>query len=158
MGIKQLIAISCQSLVFRLILLSAKKQREKASPPDARQLLVSPYDKSSCGTIANAIAKSDLGVSATVDGYSVRVSVPSLNQERRKEMVKLAGKKSEEHKVAIRNIRQDANKSLERLEKDGEISKDDLARHKTDVQKITDRFVADVDKIRAAKEVDILEV
>lgn len=128
------------------------------SVPDARQLLITPFDRSVAGAIANAIAKSDLGVSAMVDGNNIRVSVPTLNQERRKEMVKLAGKKSEEHKVAIRNIRQDANKNLERMEKDGGVTKDDLARYKTDVQKITDRFIADIDKVRIAKEADIMEV
>ena len=126
--------------------------------PDARQLLVTPYDKSACGAISNAITRSELGISANVDGNSVRVSVPTLNQERRKEMVKLAGKKSEEHKVAVRNIRQDANKNLERMEKDGEIAKDELARHKADVQKVTDKYIADIDKIRVAKEADIMAV
>lgn len=126
--------------------------------PDARQLLVTPYDKSACGTISNAISKSDLGVSSNVDGNSVRVSVPTLNQERRKEMVKLAGKKSEDHKVAVRNIRQDANKHLERMEKDAEMSKDDLKTHKADVQKITDRYIAEIDKIRVGKEADIMAV
>ena len=86
--------------------------------PDARQLLVTPYDKSSVGAIANAISKSDLGVSAIADGNGVRVSVPRLTQERRKEMVKLAGKKGEAHKIAIRNIRRDANDALKKLEKD----------------------------------------
>jgi len=93
-----------------------------------------------------------------VDGNNVRVSVPTLNQERRKEMVKLAGKKSEDHKIAVRNIRQDANKNLERSEKDGDITKDDLTRYKGDVQKITDRYIAEIDKVRIAKEADIMEV
>jgi ribosome recycling factor len=128
------------------------------SVPDARQLLVTPFDRNVAGAIANAISKSDLGVSAMVDGNNVRVSVPTLNQERRKEMVKLAGKKSEEHKIAVRNIRQDANKNLERSEKDGEITKDDLTRYKGDVQKITDRYIAEIDKVRVAKEADIMEV
>ena len=134
------------------------KTMGQVSVPDARQLLVTPYDASVVGTIANAISKTDLGVTAVADGKSVRVSVPTLTTERRKEMVKLAGKKAEAHKIAVRNIRQDANKDLEKMEKDGEISKDDLARYKTDVQKITDRMIAEVDKIGKAKEGEIMEV
>jgi len=128
------------------------------SVPDARQLLISPWDKAIAGQIANTIAKSDLGVQAIKDGDNIRVSVPSLNEERRKEMVKLAGKKAEAHKVAIRNVRRDANDHLKRLEKEGGMTKDDLQRDEAEVQKITDQFIADVDKIRAAKEVEILEV
>ncbi len=134
------------------------KTLANVSVPDARQLLVTPYDRSAAGAIANAISKSDLGVSASVDGNAVRVSVPTLNQERRKEMVKLAGKKAEAHKIAIRNIRQDANKAFEKMEKDGGISKDDLTRYKNDVQKITDRFSDQIEKARISKEADILEV
>ena len=134
------------------------KTMGQVSVPDARQLLVTPYDPGVVGTIANAISKTALGVTAVADGKTVRVSVPTLTTERRKEMVKMAGKKSEAHKIAVRNIRQDANKDLERMEKDGEISKDDLARFKGDVQKITDRMIADVDKIGKAKEGEIMEV
>ncbi|BCM89819.1 Ribosome-recycling factor [Abditibacteriota bacterium] len=134
------------------------KTMGQVSVPDARQLLVTPYDPSVVGTIANAISKTDLGVTAVADGKSVRVSVPTLTTERRKEMVKLAGKKAEAHKIAVRNIRQDANKDLEKMEKDGEMSKDDLARFKGDVQKITDKMIAEVDKIGKAKEAEIMEV
>ncbi|MBV9470644.1 MAG: ribosome recycling factor [Abitibacteriaceae bacterium] len=126
--------------------------------PDARQLLISPWDKSVAGAIANAILKSDLGVQATKDGDNVRVSVPTLNEERRKEMVKMAGKKTEAHKVAIRNVRRDANDHLKKMEKDGAITKDELQRHEAEVQKITDRFIAESDKVRAAKEAEIMEV
>lgn len=129
-----------------------------ASVVDARQLLVTPYDKGAAGAIANAIAKSDLGVGANSDGGAVRVSVPSLTQERRKEMVKLAGKKAEAHKIAVRNIRRDANDALKKMEKEGDLSKDELARHEGDVQKITNGFIADIDKARASKETDISAV
>lgn len=128
------------------------------SVPDARQLLVTPWDKSVAGAIANAISKSDLGVQATKDGDAVRVSVPSLNEERRKEMVKMAAKKAEAHKVAIRNVRRDANDHLKKMEKDGGLTKDELQRHEGEVQKITDRFITDIDKARAAKENEIMEV
>ena len=134
------------------------KSLAAVSAPDARQLLVSPFDKSITNVIANAISKSDLGVSAVVDGQNVRVSIPSLNTERRKEMVKLAGKKAEAHKVAIRNIRRDANDALKKMEKDGAISKDELAGHEKTVQKITDTHIAEVDKMRAAKEAEIMEI
>jgi len=134
------------------------KSMGNVTVPDARLLLVTPWDKSTLNIIANAIAKSDLGVSAVADGTTVRVSVPSLNQERRKELVKVAGKKAEAHKVAVRNIRRDANDTLKSYEKEGLISKDELARHEADVQKITDKFIAEIDKVRVAKEADILEV
>jgi ribosome recycling factor len=122
------------------------------SAPDARQLLVQPWDKSVAAAIANAIVKSDLGFQATKDGDNVRVSIPALNEERRKEMVKLAGKKAEEHKVAIRNDR------LKKMEKDGDLTKDELQRYEGDVQKTTDKMIAEVDRLRAAKEADIMEV
>ena len=128
------------------------------SVPDARQLLVSPYDKSAAGAIANAIGKGDSGLQATKDGDAVRVSVPSLNEERRRDMVKLAHKKAEDHKVALRNVRRDANDSLKKLEKDGDLTKDELARWEGAVQKATDNAVSEVDRMRAAREADILEV
>ncbi len=134
---------------------TALKTLATASVVDARQLLVTPYDKGAAGAIANAIAKSDLGVGALSDGGQVRVSVPNLTQERRNEMVKLAGKKAEAHKIAIRNIRRDANDALKKMEKEGDLSKDELTRHEGDVQKITDRFVVDIEKTRAAKETEI---
>lgn len=138
--------------------LTPLNQMGTVSAPDARQLLVQPWDKSVAATIANAIMKSDLGFQATKDGDNVRVSIPALNEERRKEMVKLAGKKAEEHKVAIRNVRRDTNDRLKKMEKDGDISKDELQRYEGDVQKATDKMIAEIDRLRAAKEVDILEV
>jgi ribosome recycling factor len=133
-------------------------QLATVSAPEPRQLLIKPYDAASAAQIANAIMKSDLGVQAVKDGQSVRVSVPHLNEERRKEMVKLAGKKAEAHKVAVRNVRRDANDHLKRMEKDGTLSKDDLARHEAEVLKITDRIIHEIDAMRTAKEAEILEV
>ena len=126
--------------------------------PDARHLLIAPWDKGVVNNIVNAISKSDLGVQAVKEGDQVRVSVPALNEERRKEMVKSAGKKTEAHKVAIRNVRRDANDHLKRMEKDGKLTKDELQRHEAEVQKITDRFIAESDKMRTAKEAEIMEV
>ena len=138
--------------------LTPLNQLATVSAPEPRQLLIKPYDAASAGQIANAIMKSDLGLQAIKDGQTVRVSVPHLNEDRRKEMVKLAGKKAESHKVAVRNVRRDANDHLKRMEKDGTLSKDDLARHEAEVQKITDRIIHEIDAMRAAKEAEILEV
>ena len=133
-------------------------QMANISSPDPRQLLIAPYDKTTAAAIVGAIAKSPLGFQATKDGDNVRVSVPSLNEERRKEMVKQAGKLAEGQKVSIRNVRRDANDTLKKMEKEGGMTKDELARYEADVQKITDRFIADVDKMRTAKEAEIMEV
>lgn len=138
--------------------LTPLNQLATISTPDARQLLIAPWDKNSASPISNAISKSDLGLQATTDGGQVRVSIPALNEERRREMVKTAGKKAEAHKVAIRNVRRDANDTLKKMEKDSELTKDDLTKFEADVQKITDRVIADIDKMRVAKETDILEV
>ena len=133
-------------------------QVANVAAPDARQLLVSPWDKTASNAIVNAISKSDLGLQVTKDGDNVRVSVPSLNEERRREMVKTAAKKAEEHKVSVRNVRRDANDRFKKMEKDGELTKDDLQTLEASVQKITDRMIADVDKLRVTREAEILEV
>lgn len=137
------------------------QQLATISAPDPRQLLIQPYDKSDknlASNIVNSILKSDLGLQATRDGDNVRVSVPHLNEERRREMVKLAHKKTEAHKVAVRNVRRDANDHLKKMEKDGGMTKDDLTRHEAEVQKITDRMIAEVDRMCSAKEAEIMEV
>jgi ribosome recycling factor len=134
------------------------KQVANISAPDPRQILIAPWDKNLAPQIANVISKSDLGMQAIRDGDNVRVSVPTLNEERRKEMVKLAGKKTEQHKVALRNIRRDANDNLKKMEKDGGLTKDELQRYEGEVQKITDRLIVDADKLRTAKEAEIMEV
>ena len=128
------------------------------SVADARQLLVKPHDKSVAGQIANTIEKSDLGVQAVREGDSIRVSIPSLNEERRKEMVKLAGKKTEEHKIAIRNVRREANEQLKKMEKDGGMTKDDLKREEDAVQRATDKFTAEAEQLHEEKEAEIMQV
>ena len=133
-------------------------QLANISAPDARQLLIAPWDKGVTNSIVAALGRSDLGLQAIKDGDSVRVSVPALNEERRREMVKMAGKKAEAHKVGVRNARRDANDALKNLEKDGGVTKDELQRWEGDVQKITDRFIADIDATRTAKESEIMEV
>lgn len=126
--------------------------------PDARQLLVTPFDKSAAGNISNAISKSDLGVGANVDGMNIRVSVPNLTEERRREMVKLAGKQAEQHKIAMRNIRRDANDEFKKMEKEGEISKDEMKTYEGEVQKVTDKYVKEIDVARDSKETEIMEI
>ncbi len=125
--------------------------------PDPRTLLIQPWDKSSLGDIEKAIMKSDLGLTPTSDGNVIRLSIPALTEERRTELVKLTRKYGEEAKVAIRNIRRDANDDIKKLEK-SEISEDESRRHQDDIQKLTDKFTAEVDKVLAAKEKEILEV
>ncbi|WP_199618020.1 ribosome recycling factor [Paenibacillus alkalitolerans] len=124
---------------------------------DSRTLTIQPWDKSAIGAIEKGILKSDLGLTPTNDGSSIRISLPALTEERRAELVKTTKKYGEEAKVAIRNIRRDANDDIKKLEKD-QISEDESKRHQEDVQKLTDRFVAEVDKVLAAKEKEIMEV
>lgn len=133
-------------------------QMANISTPDPRTLMIQPWDKSSLGAIEKAIQKSELGLTPTNDGNLIRITIPSLTEERRQELVKLVKRNGEEAKVAIRNIRRDANDDLKKLEKNGEISEDESHRHQDDIQKTTDRFIAEVDKVTSAKEKEILEV
>lgn len=126
--------------------------------PDARTLMIQPWDKSSLGAIEKAIMKSDLGLTPANDGNIIRISIPPLTEERRAELVKMTKKSGEEAKVAIRNIRRDANDDIKKLEKAATISEDDSRRHQDDIQKVTDRFIAEVDKVLVAKEAEIMEV
>ncbi|TKD71662.1 ribosome recycling factor [Pseudalkalibacillus hwajinpoensis] len=126
--------------------------------PEARMLLIQPYDKSSVGDIEKAILKSDLGLTPSNDGNVIRLTIPALTEERRKDLVKLVKKYAEESKVVIRNIRRDANDELKKKEKDGDITEDELRRGNDDVQKLTDKFVAEADSIAADKEKEIMAV
>jgi len=126
--------------------------------PDARTIAIQPWETSMITAIEKAILKSDLGINPSNDGKLIRLIVPMLSEERRKEMVKLAHKKAEDAKVAIRNIRRDGNDSLKKKEKDKEIREDELKRHLDEVQKVTDDHVKQVDEILANKEKEILEV
>ena len=138
--------------------MTALSQIGNISAPDARQLLIAPWEKNLAGPIVNAILKSGLGLQATTDGGNVRVSVPALNEERRREMVKTAAKKAEEHKVAVRNVRREAIERIKKMEKENDLTKDDVQRYEGDAQKTTDHIIAEIDRIRSAKEIDILEV
>lgn len=126
--------------------------------PDARQLLVQPYDRTSLGSIEKAIRQSDLGFNPTNDGNLIRITIPQLTEERRRDLVKLVHKRVEEAKIAIRNIRRDSNDHLKRLRKDKEMSEDEEKRAQEQLQKATDRAIRDADGIGQAKEAEMLEV
>lgn len=126
--------------------------------PEARLLTISPYDKSALGDIEKAIMKSDLGISPTNDGSLIRIAIPALTEERRKDLVKLVKKEAEEAKVGIRNIRRDSNDDLKKSEKNGEITEDGLRSFSEEVQKLTDDYIVKIDQVAKEKEKEILEV
>ncbi len=126
--------------------------------PEPRMLVIQPWDKSSLSLIEKAILKADIGLTPTNDGSVIRLVIPALTQERRKELTKMVKKYGEEAKVAIRNIRRDANDSFKKLEKDGTITEDDMKRFQDKVQKSTDKYVDLVDKTVVEKDKDIMEV
>ncbi|MDQ0299163.1 ribosome recycling factor [Salibacterium salarium] len=128
------------------------------SVPEARLLVITPFDKSSIGNIEKGIQKADLGLSPNNDGNVIRINIPSLTEERRKELSKLVRKYAEEARVAVRNIRRDANDEFKKEEKAGDISEDDLRKLQDDVQKLTDKHVAAIDKAAEDKEQEIMEV
>jgi len=128
------------------------------SAPEARLLVVQPWDHSVLGAIEKAILKSDLGLNPTNDGRVIRVVIPYLSEERRKELIKIVHKKAEEGRVAIRNCRRDGLEDLQKLQKDKLISEDDFKRGKEELQKLTDRFIERVDEVTGNKEEEILEV
>jgi ribosome recycling factor len=125
---------------------------------DARTIGVQPWEKKMLGAIEKAIRESDLGLNPATVGDLIRVPTPALTEERRKEMVKLVRGEAEDAKIAIRNIRRDANESLKKLLKDKAISEDDERRTQDEVQKLTDKFVAEVDKMVVEKEKDVMTV
>ncbi|EHC9968913.1 ribosome recycling factor [Staphylococcus pseudintermedius] len=134
------------------------QQLASINVPEARLLVVSPYDKTSLADIEKAIIAANLGVNPTSDGDVIRIMVPALTEERRKEIVKEVKKTGENAKVSIRNIRRDANDTLKRQEKDGDISEDELRSGSDEVQKITDSSIKEIDQLVADKEKDIMSV
>jgi ribosome recycling factor len=126
--------------------------------PEARMLIISPYDKNSIKAIERAIQNSDLSINPSNDGQVIRLLFPQLTSERRKELVKVVRHKAEEGRVAARNIRREARRELEALEKDGEISADDLERAEKEMEKLTHEYVAEIDRMLARKEQELLEV
>ncbi len=134
------------------------KQLASVSVPEARLLTIQPWDKGSLLAIEKAIQKSDLGLNPSSDGNVIRLAIPPLTEERRRELVKVVHKKVEEGRVEIRNIRRDAHEMLRDFKKEKEISEDSEFSAQEDLQKVTDRFIADADKIGQEKEQELLEV
>lgn len=128
------------------------------SVPDARTLSVSVWDKGLAKAVEKALRESDLGLNPVSDGQLIRIPIPPLSEERRKELVKVAGKYAEQNKVAIRNIRRDALDEVKKLKKDSLISEDDEKRYGNDIQKLTDDSIKKIDALLAQKEKDILQV
>ncbi len=125
------------------------------SSPDATTLMIQPFDRSSMRAIEKAISESDIGLTPNNDGSSIRLNIPPLTTDRRKELVKMVSKLAEEGKVAIRNVRRDAIDSLRKLEKAKEISEDDSKSQQEQVDKLTEKFVKTIDKVTAEKEKEI---
>lgn len=126
--------------------------------PDARTLSIQPFDRNSLAAIEKAILKSDLGLTPNSDGVSLRIAFPAPTEERRKELVKLAKKEAEEGKVALRNVRRDENDKIKAQEKKNDITQDESKRLQDQLQKLTDRYVQEIDQALAKKEAEIMEV
>jgi ribosome recycling factor len=126
--------------------------------PEARVIIINPYDVSSLTAIEKSIRDSDLGVNPTDDGKTIRVTLPELTEERRKDYIKMARSKAEEGRVAIRNIRRNAKQALERLEKDGEVGKDDVTGAEKRLDRVTKEHVDEIDEMLKGKEAELLEV
>jgi ribosome recycling factor len=132
-------------------------QMASLSVPESRLISIQPWDVSVIKEIEKAILKSDLGLTPSSDGKIIRIAIPALTEERRKELVKVVNKMSEDHKVAVRNLRRDANDMIKELKKEGEISEDEAFKAQDQVQKITDEHIKLIDEINAGKEKEILE-
>lgn len=128
------------------------------SIPESRLIVISPWDASIIGAIEKAIQKSELGLMPSNDGKIIRITIPPLTEERRKELVRLVKKMAEECKVKLRNARREANEQLKALKKDNKISEDEMFTYQEDVQKEMDRYIERVDKLLAAKEKEIMEI
>lgn len=137
---------------------TALNQTANISVPEARLVVIQPWDKSTLALIEKAILASDLGFNPSNDGKVIRINIPPLTEERRKELAKVAKNNAENCRVAIRNVRRDANEELKKLQKSGDITEDDLKRGEGDIQKVTDNYISKVDALLAAKEKEIMEV
>jgi ribosome recycling factor len=134
------------------------KQVASISVPDARSLVIQAFDRNTVGDIRKAIEKSDLGLTPNIDGNQIRLVIPPLNEERRKDLVKVVKKKAEEGKVAVRNVRHKMHDDLKAQLKDHKITEDDSKRLQDQLQKLTDRFTKEIDQLVTAKEKEIMEV
>lgn len=137
--------------------LTPLNQMANLSVPESRLITIQPWDVSVIKEVEKAILKSDLGLTPSNDGKIIRISIPPLTEERRKELVKVINKISEDHKIAVRNIRRDSNELLKGLKKDGDISEDDAFKAQDQVQKITDEHIKLIDDVNKDKEKEILE-
>lgn len=126
--------------------------------PDARTIMITPFDAKSLKDVSKAIQMSDIGINPTNDGKSIRLVIPPLTEERRKDLTKLIKKYGEEAKVAVRNVRRDVNDSLKKAEKAGEITEDDLKKDLDEIQKLTDKCMKDIDDILAKKDKELMEI
>jgi ribosome recycling factor len=137
---------------------TALSQLASIQVPEARMALISPFDKGAMASIEKAIRESDLGVNPGNDGSVIRINFPQLTEERRKEYIKVVKGKAEDSKISMRNIRRAAKEAMEKMEKDGDIGKDDLARGEKELEKVTADHVAKIDEMLKHKEVELLEV
>lgn len=133
-------------------------QLASVSIPDSRTITIQPWDKNAFSDVEKSIQKSDLGLNPVNDGRVIRISIPPLTEERRKDLVKVAKKYTEEAKIAIRNVRRDANDTLKKMKNDKELSEDEMHAGQDEVQKITDEHIARADEILAEKEKEIMEI
>jgi ribosome recycling factor len=133
-------------------------QLANISVPEARMILIQPWDKSALGAVEKAIQKADLGLNPVNDGIVIRLPVPQLTEERRKELVKVVRKEVEDKRIVIRNLRREANEKIKVLEKEAKISEDEGKRALEEIQKLTDKYIAEIDKLLEHKEKEILEV
>jgi ribosome recycling factor len=128
------------------------------STPDARLIVIQPYDRGSMGAIEKSIQRSDLGLTPTNDGTVIRLAIPPLTEDRRKELAKHVRKRVEDARVAVRNVRRDCHDHIRKLEHDHTISQDDLHRSETDLQKLTDEQIKEIDKVGETKEQELLAI
>jgi ribosome recycling factor len=133
-------------------------QVASVSTPDAKTIVIQPWDKTALSAVEKAIMKSDLGLHPNNDGTVIRLTIPPLTEERRRDLVKMVKKYAEEAKVAVRNIRRDANEHIKKMEKSHEISEDEMNKTEKRVQDITDKHIKDMDHLFELKEKEILEV
>jgi len=134
------------------------QQLASLSIPESRQIAIQPWEQRLIPEIEKAIMKSDLGLTPMNDGKLIRINIPILTEERRKQLVKIVKKRAEESKIAVRNIRRDGNEELKKLEKEEHISEDDVKKEHDEIQKITDSFIKKIDELLAHKENEIMEV
>ena len=134
------------------------QQLASFSVPEPRTLMIQPFDKNAIGAMEKAIMQSDVGITPSNDGNVIRLSFPALTEERRKELIKLVHHRAEEGRVAVRNVRRHSKEELERLEREGAISEDDLVRSEKELQKLTDKHIGEIDEVLANKEQELKEI